>query len=90
MSWEVPRDCKGEYEPQIVKKNQTDISSIENKIIFLYSQGVSTRDIEKTMQEMYGIEVDLLAGALDGAGYHVQVPRGDSPDYLYDHCSGEL
>jgi transposase-like protein len=55
---EVPRDRKGEYEPQIVKKHQTDISSIEDKIIFLYSQGVSTRDIEKTMQEMYGIEVD--------------------------------
>lgn len=55
---EVPRDRKGEYEPQIVKKHQMDISSIEDKIIFLYSQGVSTRDIEKTMQEMYGIEVD--------------------------------
>jgi transposase-like protein len=35
-----------------------DISDIEDKIIFLYSQGTSTRDIEKTMQEMYGIEVD--------------------------------
>jgi transposase-like protein len=54
----VPRDRDGEYEPQIVKKHQTDISSIEDKIIFLYSQGTSTRDIEKAMQEMYGIEVD--------------------------------
>lgn len=55
---EIPRDRNGEYEPQIVKKHQMDISAIEDKIIFLYSQGVSTRDIEKTMQEMYGIEVD--------------------------------
>ena len=54
----VPRDRKGEYEPQLVKKHQTDVSSIEDKVIFLYSQGVSTRDIEKTMREMYGIEVD--------------------------------
>lgn len=54
----VPRDRNGEYEPQIVKKHQTDISAIEDKIIYLYAQGVSTRDIEKTMQEMYGIEVD--------------------------------
>ena len=54
----VPRDRRGEYEPQIVKKHQMDISAIEDKIIFLYSQGTSTRDIEKTMQEMYGIEVD--------------------------------
>jgi transposase-like protein len=35
-----------------------DISAIEDKILFLYSQGTSTRDIERTMQEMYGIEVD--------------------------------
>lgn len=54
----IPRDRNGEYEPQIVKKHQMDISAIEEKIIFLYSQGTSTRDIEKTMQEMYGIEVD--------------------------------
>jgi putative transposase len=54
----VPRDRNGDYEPQIVKKHQMDISAIEDKIIFLYSQGTSTRDIEKTMQEMYGIEVD--------------------------------
>lgn len=54
----VPRDRNGIYEPQIVKKHQMDISAIEDKIIFLYSQGTSTRDIEKTMQEMYGIEVD--------------------------------
>jgi len=54
----VPRDRNGEYEPQVVKKHQMDISEIEDKIIFLYSQGTSTRDIERTMQEMYGIEVD--------------------------------
>ena len=54
----VPRDRNGEYTPQIVKKHQMDISAIEDKILFLYSQGTSTRDIERTMQEMYGIEVD--------------------------------
>ncbi len=54
----VPRDRQGEYEPQLVKKHQSDVSSIEDKVIFLYAQGVSTRDIQKTMQEMYGIEVD--------------------------------
>ena len=54
----VPRDRNGDYEPQIVKKHQLDVSEIEDKILFLYSQGTSTRDIERTMQEMYGIEVD--------------------------------
>lgn len=58
MEIRVPRDRQGEYEPQLVKKHQTDVSSIEDKIIFLYSQGISTRDIQKTMREMYGIEVD--------------------------------
>ena len=55
---QIPRDRQGKFEPQIVKKHQTDVSAIEDKIIFLYSQGVSTRDIQKTMREMYGIEVD--------------------------------
>ena len=54
----VPRDRQGEYEPQLVNKHQSDVSSIEDKVIFLYAQGVSTRDIQKTMQEMYGINVD--------------------------------
>jgi len=54
----VPRDRKGEYEPAIVPRHEKDISGIEDKILFLYSQGISTRDIEKAMQEMYGIEVD--------------------------------
>jgi len=55
---QVPRDRNGEFEPQLVKKHQTDVSAIEDKVIFLYSQGISTRDIQKTMQEMYGIDVD--------------------------------
>jgi len=54
----IPRDRKGEFEPELVKKYQTDISAIEDKVIYLYSQGVSTREIQKTMQEMYGINVD--------------------------------
>jgi len=55
---DVPRDRNGKYEPQVVKKHQMDISEIEDKILFLYSQGTSTRDIEKAMNELYGIEVD--------------------------------
>ena len=58
MQINVPRDRQGGFEPQLVKKHQTDVSAIEDKVIFLYSQGVSTRDIQKTMREMYGIEVD--------------------------------
>ena len=58
MELRIPRDRNGEFEPELVKKHQMDISSIEDKILFMYSQGTSTRDIEKNMREMYGIEVD--------------------------------
>jgi transposase-like protein len=54
----VPRDRDGEFEPQLVKKHQTDISVIEDKILFLYAQGMSTRDIQKTINELYGTSVD--------------------------------
>lgn len=47
MELKIPRDRDGDFEPQLVKKHQTDISTIEDKVIFLYSQGVSTRDIQK-------------------------------------------
>jgi putative transposase len=58
MELKIPRDRNGEFEPELVKKHQMDISGIEDKILFMYSQGTSTRDIEKAMREMYGIEVD--------------------------------
>lgn len=54
----IPRDRNGEFEPQLIKKNATDISSIEDKILFLYSQGLSTRDIQKTINELYGTDID--------------------------------
>lgn len=54
----IPRDRNGEFEPQLIKKHTTDISSIEDKILFLYSQGLSTRDIQKTINELYGTDID--------------------------------
>jgi transposase-like protein len=53
----VPRDRNGEFEPQVVKKYQTDIFGIEDKIISLYGCGMSTRDISENIKELYGFEV---------------------------------
>jgi transposase-like protein len=53
----VPRDRNGEFEPQIVKKHQTDIFGIEDKIISLYGCGMSTRDISDNIKELYGFDV---------------------------------
>lgn len=53
----IPRDENSTFEPQIIKKHQTDISEMENKIIFMYSKGMSTRDINEYLLDIYGIEV---------------------------------
>lgn len=53
----IPRDRNGEFEPQIVKKNQTEIKGIEGQIISMYAKGMSNRDIEAHLNELYGIEV---------------------------------
>jgi putative transposase len=53
----IPRDRNGEFEPQIIKKHETSINGLEDQIIALYSKGVSTRDIESHMKDIYGINV---------------------------------
>lgn len=54
----VPRDRKGEFESQLLKKNQTGISQdIEEKILSMYAKGMTTSDIEAHIREIYGIEV---------------------------------
>jgi len=54
----VPRDRKGEFDPQIVKKNQTSLSGdIEEKILSMYAKGMTTSDIEGHIRDIYGIEV---------------------------------
>lgn len=54
----VPRDRRGEFEPQILKKNQTSVSQdIEEKILSMYAKGMTTSDIEAHIQDIYGIEV---------------------------------
>lgn len=54
----VPRDRKGEFEPQVLKKNQTSVSQdIEEKILSMYAKGMTTGDIESHIQDIYGVEV---------------------------------
>ena len=54
----VPRDRKGEFDPQILKKNQTSISQdVEEKILSMYAKGMTTSDIEVHIRDIYGIEV---------------------------------
>ncbi len=57
FDFETPRDRNGEFEPQIVPKNTRDVSGIEDKIISLYGRGLTTREINEQIQDLYGIEV---------------------------------
>jgi len=57
LDLEVPRDRNGEFEPKLIKKRQTDISSFDDKIISMYARGMSTRDIQDHIEEIYGVEI---------------------------------
>ena len=53
---DIPRDRKGEFEPQIVRKNQTDISNIEDQVLSMYAKGMTTRDISSHLHDVYGVD----------------------------------
>ena len=58
MDINVPRDRKGEFEPQVVKKYQNTVTQdMEEKILSMYAKGMTTSDIESHMRELYDIDV---------------------------------
>jgi putative transposase len=63
----TPRDRNGSFEPQIVRKGQRRFQGFDDKILALYSRGMSTRDIEAHLAEIYGVNVgrDLISRVTD-------------------------
>ena len=58
MNVAIPRDRKGDYEPQLIKKYQNTVTQdMEEKIISMYAKGMTTSDIESHLRELYGIEI---------------------------------
>ena len=55
----TPRDRAGSFEPKLVKKHQRRFTSMDDKILFLYAQGMTTREIVRTFKEMYGADASL-------------------------------
>ena len=53
---QVPQDRNSTFEPQVVRKRQKDISSIDQKIISMYAKGMTTRQISETLEDIYGFE----------------------------------
>ena len=56
MDIQVPQDRKSTFEPQVVRKRQKDISTIDQKIISMYAKGMTTRQISETLEDIYGFE----------------------------------
>ena len=65
---DAPRDRDGSFAPRIVKKRQRRFVGFDDKILALYSRGLSTRDIEAHLAEIYGVKVgrDLISRVTDG------------------------
>lgn len=53
----IPRDRNGEFEPKVIEKRQTRTDEIEQKIMAMYQKGMSQRDIEDNLREIYGADV---------------------------------
>jgi putative transposase len=81
----IPRDRAGSFEPQLVRKRQTRLGDFEDKILPLYAKGMTTRDIEGALRELYGVEVShaLIAQVTDGVLDEVRTWQERPLDAVY-------
>jgi putative transposase len=84
-SIEVPRDRKGDFDPQIIQKHQTRFDGFDDKIISMYARGMTTRDIQAHLQEIYGVEIsaDLVSRVADAVINDVKEWQNRSLDEVY-------
>lgn len=82
---ETPRDRNGSFEPQIIAKGQTRFTGFDDKIISMYSRGMTTREIEGHLKEMYGIEVSptLISNVTEAVMEEVKVWQSRPLDEVY-------
>ncbi len=81
----TPRDRDGSFEPQIVRKRQRRFEGFDEKILALYSRGLSTRDIEAHLEEIYGVKVgrDLISKVTDAVMEDVRAWQTRPLDDVY-------
>lgn len=67
MRLEIPRDRNGEFEPELIKKHQRRFDGFDDKIISLYARGMTVREIQGHLEEIYGVEVSpgLISSVTD-------------------------
>jgi len=82
---EVPRDRAGSFEPKIVRKGQTRLDGFNDRIVALYARGLTTRDIQAHLREMYDVQVspDLISRVTDGVLAELQEWQARPLDPVY-------
>src|ERR1700676_2499083 len=82
---EGPRDRKASFEPQIVPKHQTRFTGFDDKILSLYARGMTTRDIEGHLKEIYGVEVSpaLISQVTEAVMEEVKVWQNRALEAVY-------
>jgi putative transposase len=85
MEIELPRDRNGSFEPQLVKKHQTRFEGFDEKILSMYARGMTTRDIQGHLQEMYGVEVSpsLISEVTDAVQEEVKAWQSRPLEAIY-------
>jgi putative transposase len=82
---DVPRDRNSEFEPQLIRKNQTRFDGLDEKIISLYSRGLTQREIQGHLEEIYGVDVSpsLISTVTDAVLDEVRAWQSRPLDALY-------
>ncbi len=81
----VPRDRNGDYEPKFIGKNQTRFTGFDDKIVALYARGMSTRDIQSQLEEIYGVNVSpsLISSVTEEVLDEVRTWQNRALDAIY-------
>ena len=82
---EIPRDRNGSFEPQIIPKHQTRWNGFDDKILSLYARGMTVREIQGHLEEMYGTEVSptLISSVTDAVIEEVKAWQSRPLDAMY-------
>jgi putative transposase len=81
----VPRDRESEFEPMLIGKRQSRLAGLDNNILSLYAKGMTVRDIQAHLEEMYGTEIsrDLISTITDAVLEDVKAWRARPLDEIY-------
>ena len=85
LTIEVPRDRNGDFEPQLVAKGQRRLPSFNDQVIALYARGMTTREIQSGLREIYGTEISpaLISAVTDAVLEDVKAWQSRGLDALY-------